>query len=95
MKLKFVSSRDEHFVHVPGCEMDLFGLSHVFESDGLALKLVTSEVGVFDIDGSEVRVLRNGSVVVKDSDKERARRKTMRIISLMSQSLGKDLILEG
>ena len=94
MKLKFVSNDNEHIVYVPNLDVDLFQLSRVFESKGFLMRIVTPELGVFDLDGSEIHIMKNGHVVIKDTNTENAKEKAMKVITLMSQSLGRDLILE-
>ena len=96
MKLRLMSNGRDYSVYVPGINPDMFGLSKVLEtSGGISLKIATEDVGVFDMDGSEVRIMRSGHIIIKDKDKKSAKLKAAKLISLMSQSLGMDLVLES
>lgn len=94
MKVLFQARGSEFRVGIPSTNMDLFALSDVLEREGFNIRVVTPEVAVFDCDGSEVSILRKGELVIKDADIKGARSKASRLVVLLSQSLGIDMVLE-
>lgn len=94
VKVQFQAGDSEYSVRIPSSNMDLLALSHVFEREGLTVKIVTPQTAVFDFDGSEVSILRKGDLIIRDTDGENAKTKAAKLVTLLSQSLGIDMILE-
>jgi ABC-type uncharacterized transport system ATPase subunit len=95
MKVQFEAKGPNYRIRIPSSNIDLLALSHVFEREGLTVKIVTPKIAVFDLNGSEISILRKGELVIRDTDTKKAKTKAAKLVTLLSQSLGIDFVLDA